>query len=89
VENKGTIQVFATKKIMADDSNQEETRSQRARKLTRNKGSNGFYKRCAYRGNNNEKNSLQGNLGELSNNIFQDGTQDQGDRFTRRLVAPC
>jgi hypothetical protein len=51
------------------------------------KGSNGFYKRGAYRGNNNDKNSLQGNLAELGNNIYQYGTRDQGDRFTRTTEA--
>jgi hypothetical protein len=55
--------------------------------LTRNKGSNGFFKRGGYRGSNNEKNSLQGNLAELGNNAYQYGTQDQGDRFTRTTEA--
>jgi hypothetical protein len=55
--------------------------------LTRNKGSNGVYKRGAYRGNNNDKNSLQGNRAELGNNVYQYGTQDQGDRFTRTTEA--
>jgi hypothetical protein len=51
-------------------------------------GSNGFYKRGAYRGNNNDKNSLQGNLAELGNNVvYQFGTRDQGDRFTRMTKA--
>jgi hypothetical protein len=32
-----------------------------------------------------KKNSLQGNIAELGgNNVYQYGTQDQGDRFTRR-----
>jgi hypothetical protein len=84
VESKVTIQPFATKKIMADDNNEEETGSQRTRQSTRNKGSNRFYKRGAYRGSNNKKNSLQGNLAELGNNVYRYGTQDQGDsRFTR------
>jgi hypothetical protein len=74
VKSKATIQPFATKKIMADDSNEEETRSQRIRKSTRNKGSNRLYKRSAYRGNNNEKNCLQGNIAELGNNVYQYGT---------------
>jgi hypothetical protein len=74
VESKATIQPFATKKTMADDSNEEETGSQRTRQSTRNKESNGFYKRGAYRGNNNNKNSLQGNLAELGNNVYQYGT---------------
>jgi hypothetical protein len=72
---------------MADDSNKEETGSQRTQHSTRNKGSNGFYKRGAYRGNSNDKNSLQGNPAELSNNVYQYGTQDQGDRFTRTTEA--
>jgi hypothetical protein len=54
VESKETIQPFATKKIMADDSKEEETGSQRTRQSTRNKGSNGSYKRGAYRGNRND-----------------------------------
>jgi hypothetical protein len=75
VESKATIQPFATKKTMADDSNEEETGRQRTQQSTRNKGSNGSYKRGAsYRGNNNDKNSLQGNLAELGNNVYQYGT---------------
>jgi hypothetical protein len=68
---------------MADDSNKEERGSQRTRKSTRNEGSNGSYKRGAYRGSRNDKNSLQENIAELGNNVYQYGTQDQGDRFTR------
>jgi hypothetical protein len=74
VESKATIQPFATKKIMADGSNEEETGSQQIRQLTRHKGSNGFYKRGAYRGNNNDKKSLQGNRVELGNNVYQYGS---------------
>jgi hypothetical protein len=71
---------------MAEDSNEEETGSQRIRQSTRNEqGSNGFYKTGAYRGNRNDKNSLQGNIAELGNNVYQYGTQDQGDRFTRTI----
>jgi hypothetical protein len=63
VKSKATIQPFATKIIMADNSNEEETRSQGTRKSTRNnEGSNGLYKRGAYRGNRSDKNSLQGNI---------------------------
>jgi hypothetical protein len=83
VKSKATIQPFARRKIMADDSNEEETGSQQTRQLTRNEGSNGSYKRGAYRGNRNNKNSLQGNIAELGNNVYKYGTQDQGDRFTR------
>jgi hypothetical protein len=73
---------------MADGSNKEETGSQRTRQSTRNEVSNGFYKRCAYtRGNNKDKSSLQGNLAELGNNVYQYGTWDQGDRFTRTTEA--
>jgi hypothetical protein len=86
VKSKATIQPFATKKIMADDSN-EETRSQGTQQSTRNEGSNGSYKRGAYRGNRNHKNSLQGNIAELDNNVYQYGTRDQGDRFTRTIEA--
>jgi hypothetical protein len=83
VKSKVVIQPFATKKIMADDSNEEETGSQRTRQWTRNEGSNGSYKRGAYRGSRNDKNSLQGNIAEVVNNVYQYGTQDQGDRFAR------
>jgi hypothetical protein len=84
VKSKATIQPFATKKIMADDSNEEETQSQPTRQSTRNEGSNGSYKRGAYRGNRNDKNSLQGNIAELGNSVYQYRTRDQGDRFTSR-----
>jgi hypothetical protein len=87
VERKATIQPFATKKTMADDRNEEETGSQQTRQSTRKKGSNRFYKRGAYRGNNNNKNSLQGNLAELGNNVYQYESRDQGDRFTRMIEA--
>jgi hypothetical protein len=89
VKSKATIQPFATKKIMADDSNEEETGSQGARQSTRNtEGSNGSYKRgAAYRSNRNDKNSFQGNIAELGNNVYQYGTRDQGNRFTRTTEA--
>jgi hypothetical protein len=74
VKSKATIQPFATKIIMADDSKEEETGSQRIWQSTKNEGSNGSYKRGAYRGNINDKNSLQGNIAELGNNIHQYGT---------------
>jgi hypothetical protein len=61
--------------------------NQRTWQSTRNKGSNGFYKRGAYRGNNKDKNSLQGNLTELGDNVYQYGTRDQGGRFTRTTEA--
>jgi hypothetical protein len=73
---------------MADDSNEEETGSQGSRQSTRNnEGSNESHKRGAYRGNRNDKNSLQGNIAELGNNVYQYGTRDQGDRFTRTTEA--
>jgi hypothetical protein len=72
---------------MADDSNQEETGSQQTRQSARNEGSNRSYKRGAYRGNRNDKNSLQENIAELGNNIYQYGTRDQGDRFTTTTEA--
>jgi hypothetical protein len=84
VKSKATIQLFATKKIMADDSNEEETGSQRARQFL---GSNGSYKTGACRGNRNNKKNLQGNIAELANNIYQYGTPDQGDRLTRMTEA--
>jgi hypothetical protein len=87
VESTASIQTFATKKIMADERNEEETGSQRARQRASNKGSNRFYKRGAYRGSNNKNNSLGGNLAELGNNVYQYGTREQGDRFTRMTEA--
>jgi hypothetical protein len=88
VKSKATIQPFATKIIMADDSKEEETGSQGTRQSTRNnEGSNGSCKRGAYRGNINDKNRLQGNIAELGNNVYQYGTRDQGDRFTRTTEA--
>ena len=71
VESKATIQPFAT---------EEEAGSQQTRQSTRNEGSNGSYKRGAYTGNRNNKNSLQGNIAELGNNVYQYGTQDQGEK---------
>jgi hypothetical protein len=68
---------------LADDSNEEKTGSQQAWQLIRNEGSKGSDKRGAYRPNRNDKNSLQGNIVELGNNVYQYGTRDQGDRFTR------
>jgi hypothetical protein len=65
----------------------EETGSQRTWQWTRYKGSNGFYKRGTYRGNINNKNSLQGNIAELGNNVYQYGIRDQGDRSTRTTEA--
>jgi hypothetical protein len=87
VESKAMMQPFATKKIMADDSNEIETGSQRTRQSTQNKRCNGFCKRGAYRGNNIKKNSFQGNLAEFGNNVYQYGTRDQGDKFTRTTEA--
>jgi hypothetical protein len=71
VESKATIQPFAT---------EEEAGSQQAWQLIRNEGSNGSYKRGAYRGNRNDKNSLQGNIAEFGNNVYQYGTQEQGEK---------
>jgi hypothetical protein len=71
VESKATIQSFAT---------EEEAGSQRAQQLTRNEGSKGSCKRGTYRGNINDKNSLQGNITELGNNVYQYGTRDLGDK---------
>ena len=34
-----------------------------------------------------DKSSLQGNIAELGNNVYQYGTRDQGDRFTRTTEA--
>jgi hypothetical protein len=91
-KSKAAIQPFATKKVMADDSNEEETGSQGTRQSTRNnEGSDGSSKRGAYRGNRNNKNSLQGNIAELGNKVYHYGTRDQGDRFTRttEAIADC
>jgi hypothetical protein len=69
VESKAVIQPFAT---------EEEAGSQRAQQLIRKEGYNGSYKRGVYRGNRNNKNSLQANIAELGN---QYGTQDQGGKI--------
>ena len=54
---------------------EEEAGSQQTRQLIRYEGSNGSYKRGAYRGNRNKKNSLQGNIAELGNNVYQYGNR--------------
>jgi hypothetical protein len=74
VKSKTTIQPFTTKIVMADGSNEQETGSQRTQQSTRKEGSNRSYKTGAYRGNINDKNSLQGNIAELGNNVYQYGT---------------
>jgi hypothetical protein len=79
VESKVTIQPFVT---------EEEAGNQRTRKLIRNdEGSNGSYKGGAYRDNRNNNNSLQGNIAELGNNIYQYGTLDQRT-LTLTLMHP-
>jgi hypothetical protein len=83
VKSKAMIQPFATEETVADKSKEEETGSQGIWQPARNKGSNRSYKRGAYRGNRNNKNSLQGRIAELGTNVYQYGTRDQGDRFTR------
>jgi hypothetical protein len=70
VESKATIQPFAM---------EEEAGSQQAWLLIRNKGSNGSYKRGAYRGNRSNNNSVQVYIAKLGNNVYQYGTQDQGE----------
>jgi hypothetical protein len=74
VENKATVHPFAA---------EEEAGSQRTRQSRRNKESNKSYKRGAYRGNRNEKNSLQGNIAELGNNAYQYELEIRVKRFTR------
>jgi hypothetical protein len=76
VESKATIQPFVI---------EGEAGSQRTRQLIRNEGSNGSYKRGAYRGNRNDKNSLRGNIAELGNNVYQYGTRDQGEKVHRTM----
>jgi hypothetical protein len=83
VKSKAAIQPFVERKIKADDSNKEETGIQWTRQWTRNEGSNGLNKGGVFRGNRNNKNSLQGIIAEFGNNVYQHGTLDQGDRFTR------
>jgi hypothetical protein len=78
VESKATIQPFVT---------EQEAGSQQARQLIRNKGSNGSYKRGAYRGNINDKNILQGNIAELGNNVYQYGTRDQGEKVHQNIIG--
>jgi hypothetical protein len=79
------MQPVATKKIMADESNEEKTGSRQTQQSTRNEGYNGSYKRGAYRGNRNDKNSLQGNIAELGNNVYQYGTRDQVHYATKQM----
>jgi hypothetical protein len=74
MENKATVHPFAT---------EEEARSKQTRQLIRNEGSNRSYKRGAYRGNRNEKNSFQGNIAELGNNAYQYELEIRVKRFTR------
>jgi hypothetical protein len=78
VKSKATIQPFAT---------DEEAGSQQSRQLIRNEGYNGSHKRGTYRGNRNDKNSLQGNIAELGNNVYQYETLDQGEKFIRTTEA--
>jgi hypothetical protein len=78
VESKATIQPFAT---------EEEAGSQRSRQLIRTEGSNGSYKRGAYRGIINNKNSLQGNIAELGNNVTNIKLKIRVKRFTRMAEA--
>jgi hypothetical protein len=70
LKSKARIQPFAIKKIMADNSNKEETGNPQTPHLTRNEGSDGSDKRGANRGNRNKKNSLQRNIAELGNNVY-------------------
>jgi hypothetical protein len=69
--SKATIQLFTT---------EEEAGSQQARQLIRKEGYTGSYKRGAYRGNRNDKKSLQGNIAELGDNICQYVTREQGEK---------
>jgi hypothetical protein len=78
--NKFRSTVKKRKAVESKAAIQEEAGSQQARQLIRNEGSNGSYKRGAYRGNRNDKNSLQGNIAELDNNVYQYGTRDQGEK---------
>jgi hypothetical protein len=79
VESKATIQPFAR---------EEEAGSQGTWQLTKNnEGSNGSYKRGAYRGNRSDKNSLQGNVAELGNNITNMEFNSRVKRFTRTAEA--
>jgi hypothetical protein len=80
VKSKAMIQPFAT-------NNKDNTGSQQNWQWTRHEGFNGSYKSGAYRGNIKDKNNLHGNIAELSHNVYQYGTQDQGDRFTRATEA--
>jgi hypothetical protein len=44
-------------------------------------------KRGAHRGNRKNKNSLQGNIAELGNNVYLYGTRDEGAKFIRSMEA--
>jgi hypothetical protein len=48
-------------------------------------GSNGSYKRGTYRGNRNKKKSLQGNIAELGDNIYQ-CEEEAGSQQSRQLI---
>jgi hypothetical protein len=64
---------------MAGNSNQKETGSQQTRKLMRNEGSYGSYKRGAYRAT--EKRRIVCNrFAELGNKVYQYGTRDHGEK---------
>jgi hypothetical protein len=80
VESNSTIQPFAV---------EEEARNQHARQLIRDEGSNGSHKRGVYRGNRNDKNSLQGNIAELGNSVYQYGAQDQGEKVHQNDGGNC
>jgi hypothetical protein len=67
---------------MADNSNQEETGSQRTQQSTRNKNTN-----TTCKGDNKHENRLQGNLTELGDNVHKHGSRDQGDTFTKTTEA--
>jgi hypothetical protein len=53
----------------------------------RNEGSNGLCKRGAYRGIINDKDTLQGNIAEHGNNVYQYGTRDQGEKVHKTTEA--
>jgi hypothetical protein len=56
--------------------------------LIRNEGSNGSFKRGAYRGSRNDKNNLQGNIAELGVTTFTNMELEiRVKRFTRTMQA--
>jgi hypothetical protein len=77
-EKKATIQPFVT---------EEEAGSQQTRQLIRNEGSNGSYKRDAYRGNRKDKKGCKETLQSLVTMFTKMELEIRVKRFTRMTQA--